>query len=277
MAAKLTGATHIVDFFVGLDETETGDFGLQSRWSLRSFILRTAERLAVTTADIVLTDTRIRAARFSGRFRREFLALPVGAPDWVNSSIVHTREIDILYYGNFLPLHGVDKLVIAISEMSKRPESVVLVGDGPERRRIEELVERIGLVDIVSFRGAVAPEEINRLLSLSRVSVGIFGDSVKAKEVIANKVWQSIAAGVPTVTRESWALDEIRLSAGPLLHAVNPPSPENIARALEAALLSVPDASREKLLEAYVRSSYQTLVTALMTSATRTHQGSLSR
>jgi glycosyltransferase involved in cell wall biosynthesis len=257
IASRRTSAFSIVDFFVGLDETETGDHGLQSTRSFRSFTLRSAEWFAVKSARMLLTDTQVRARRFEERFSREFTSLPVGAPEWLSSSPRQPKQIDLLYYGNYLPLHGVDRLVEAIDLSRDCVRRAVFVGDGPARAEAQELTRQLGLSGIIEFVDNVPMHKISQLLSQSRVSAGVFGTSVKAREVIANKVWQSLAAGVATVTRESPALDEIRNAAGGLLRTVASPEPTLIANAIRESLTDqVEGVGTGEALEDYVTSRY---------------------
>lgn len=232
VAAIRSRAPLVVDFFVGLEETEIGDFQEHSSRSMRAATLRFVDRLATRLADLCLTDTDVRAARFESKYGRPFVALPVGAPSWARDVQLREPEIDVLYYGSYLPLHDVPLLVRSISLLPPNGLPSVFVGDGPTRRQTEALVDELGLRERVQFVGPLSVTELRRRLEVTSVAAGVFGTSDKAREVVANKVWQSLSAGVPTVTRASPALKPFADFAVNHLITVDDLNPEVLAAAL---------------------------------------------
>ena len=61
------------------------------------------------------------------------------------------------YVGRLVPEKGVDLLMTALAEMRGRWR-LMIVGEGPERRRLSVLSERLGLVGRVCFRGHIAAD-----------------------------------------------------------------------------------------------------------------------
>src|SRR6185369_2762539 len=61
----------------------------------------------------------------------------------------------LLHNSNFRPLKRVDLVVRVFAEVRRRiPDTVLLlVGDGPERSRVEALVRELGLADCVCLLG----------------------------------------------------------------------------------------------------------------------------
>ena len=80
LLAKLNGASHVVDFFIGKYETLVEDAGRFSSRSVAGKLLRLIDVATLKSADYVLTDTELRARNFarltetSARFR----SLPFG-------------------------------------------------------------------------------------------------------------------------------------------------------------------------------------------------------
>lgn len=264
LAAARTRAILVTDFFVGLEETEIGDFKLHKEDSLRARLLRKADRYAISQASLALTDTEARASRFSQKFRKEFLSLPVGAPEWARMESKGGRDIDFLYYGSYLPLHGVDLLVPAIADPKSGVRNAVFIGSGPNRAATERRAALLESSVEFTFIDDLPANELGNYLGRARAVAGIFGDSLKAREVIANKVWQGLYAGARVVTRASPALDEIRDVVGDHLLEVSDVTPAGITTVIATAV-AVPPTSLNpaRALDSYVADKYASLEAAL--------------
>ena len=242
LVARLNRAVLVVDAFVGRYETEVEDGGRAEAGSCQARRHRAIDAAAARTADLVVIDTEMRAERLRGD-RIEVMSLPVGAPAWASPTPSPDRPdgspLRLLYYGNFIALHGLDVVVLALERACRagtRAE-ILFVGDGRERERIERSVRKAGLGALATFRDPVPEREIADLIADHDVVLGIFGESPKARSVIANKVWQGLASARTVVTRASPALDEIREAAGVWLVTVDGDSEEDLADHLADALM----------------------------------------
>ncbi|WP_209559608.1 glycosyltransferase [Frigoribacterium sp. PvP032] len=255
VVGRLTRSTVVVDGFVGLHETEVGDWGRVRPGSLRASALRLQDELALRAAHVWLVDTDVRARRAAASraaVRTRVVALPVGAPDWAVA--VPPRgpgeTLHLLWYGNYIPLHGLDLVVEALAlTVGRRDVHLTLVGDGGTRAATEHAVRERGLDGLCTFLGPVPESELAGLIASADVALGIFGSSEKARSVIANKVWQGLSCGRVVVTAETPALAEIAEAAGPLLVTTAPGSAASLADALcsvdpVAASRAVPDVDR---------------------------------
>jgi hypothetical protein len=205
----------VVDMFVGKAETIIGDWRRHGSKSLAARLLRVLDRATVSSADILLCDTSIRADTFSSLTAQpvQCVVISVGAPEWVQRSglektgRVAESSIDVLFYGYYAALHNVAAIVDAMIIGVQRHEiaSSVIVGQGTGRSDLEELVQRLGLSSHIQFLDNTNTVELRRLLDRSNICLGIFGGSDKAATVIPNKVWESVALGIPVVTRSSEA------------------------------------------------------------------------
>lgn len=93
------------------------------------------ERSALRHADLVLTDTELHVDFFTKTFglpAAKFSVVPVGAADPSASSIqcVQTDEehFHVLFYGSFLPLHGIDVILEAATQLTDLPVCFDFVG-----------------------------------------------------------------------------------------------------------------------------------------------------
>ena len=236
LAAKLSRAVHVVDFFVGLYETQIGDWHLARPGSMRARALRLADRLVLLTADQAFTDTEPRAERFSHYVwnRREILALPVGPPPWVAKGRPKyaAPRPHFLYYGNYLPLHGLHLFIDAFADALKEVDcQLTLIGTGGLRDTVEPQVRRRIPSDRFEFLNPVDESTLADYLASCDVVVGVFGSSPKAIEVVPNKVWQGLAAGRTVLTRDGTALAQLTELVGERLRAVSPER-ESLRRAI---------------------------------------------
>ncbi len=101
--------------------------------------------------------------------------------------------------------NGVEHFVRAMPEIVRRIDAeAIVVGDGPERGRLEALAQELGVSDRVCFLGARAHEEMPGLLSSAEVA--IFPSLMEATSVAA---LESMACGLPVAASRVGGLPEI--------------------------------------------------------------------
>lgn len=96
--------------------------------------------------------------------------------------------------GSFRPFHGLDQLVDAVASLGGT--TLVLVGDGPERPRIERRARDLGVE--ARFTGTVPHAEIPSLLSALDVAV-VLGRPDEPFHYSPLKLGEYLAAGLPVV------------------------------------------------------------------------------
>lgn len=118
----------------------------------------------------------------------------------VRRSLGLTGNFVIGWVGSFRKFHGLDLLVDAYREASKfsQQSKLLLIGDGPERIRLEEKVDEYGLRDRVMFLGNIPHNEVHAYISSfdvavlpSRLDEGFHYSPLKLREFFA--------AGVPVI------------------------------------------------------------------------------
>ena len=269
--ASLSRARLLVDCFVLSHETAVGDWGRPSPRSPGALRLAVLDALAVHCAHLVLTDTEPRAAELVRRHRPAAVVLPlaVGAPGWARWQPPPEPHDDlrVLYYGGYVPLHGVDLVVDALAAIDgRRDVSMVFVGDGPDRGRIEARVAGLGPGVRCEFVGAVPESELRGYVARADVVLGVFGTSVKARGVVANKVWQGLACGRSVITQRSSALAPLAAVVGGSLVQTEPGCASSLAQALVDVRPSTPstDVDVHRRLDELVAASWQPLAGHLM-------------
>jgi glycosyltransferase involved in cell wall biosynthesis len=131
----------------------------------------------------------------------------------------------IIFVGTLRPVKGVGYLIKAMSIIhEKLPDTnLLIVGDGPDRDKIESLVRELNLQDCVRFAGKVSNEEIPEYMSKADVFAL---PSLSEGFGIVNI--EAMASGLPIVTTNVGGLPEIIIN-GENGFLVEPKNPEALA------------------------------------------------
>jgi glycosyltransferase involved in cell wall biosynthesis len=166
------------------------------------------ERRMLRRADLVLTDTQLHSQFYAQTFSLpldHFCAVPVGSiesEDHSETSV--TKESDtfsVLFYGSFLPLHGIDTIVEAAAQLANLPIRFDFVGGNKSQaRRLHRLCQVVGVTNF-TYRRWVAFEHLlqNDILDADLCLGGPFGDTPQARRVVTGKTSQCLALGKATV------------------------------------------------------------------------------
>ncbi len=172
-------------------------------------------------ADIVVLDTATHADFFRtwvGVPARKLRTAWVGADD----ELLQPRPrgsgpgFRVLFYGTYIPLHGIDTIVRAAHELEQRGVEVemVLVGTGQTYDSVRALADGLALAS-VRFEPRMPVAGLAAEIAASDLCLGIFSDAPKAARVIPNKVFDALAMARPVVTADTPAAREV------LVHGVN--------------------------------------------------------
>jgi glycosyltransferase involved in cell wall biosynthesis len=226
---------------VSLTETLVEDRGVFPAGGSRARLVAALDRAAFRAADLVLADTAAHAAYLCelGAPAERVAAWHFGVePEFLVPAAGEVVRRRVLFYGRYLPLHGIETILAAAVRLGERAD-VVLVGSGPERPRMEALAAQLGAR--VTWRDDVPLAALPGELAAASVVLGVFGAGRKAAMVVPNKVYQAAAAGRPLVTRDGPALREV-LEPGTHCLACPPGDPaalaDGVARLLDDQALA---------------------------------------
>ncbi|WOJ93178.1 glycosyltransferase [Congregibacter variabilis] len=201
----------IADAFLELHSTVVEDRKLIPEKSLRARMLVAFQRFTLGKADVVLIDTAEQAVLL-----RQYLAgtdtqvaeIPVGIDESVWLPLrahTYSKSLEVLFWGTFIPLHGVEVIIeaVRILQHQKFPVNLTLIGNGQTADRVASLLKAQPLQGLVWHRELMDVSAIVDLARSSDVTLGVFANSVKAGAVVPYKVHQSLAMNRPLVTREA--------------------------------------------------------------------------
>ena len=244
--AKLKRVPVVWDAFLSLHDTVVYDRALIHKYNPLALLLYLWEWLACRAADYVILDTRAHADFFVERFKlnpAKVGAVYVGAEPEVFQKILKsakTAEVSLLFYGQFIPLHGIENIIEASQLVAAESTRWLVIGTGQEAKKIERLLKD-GPYKNLHWLDWVAYEDLPTYIGAADICLGIFGTSDKAARVIPNKVFQIIMAGKPLITRDSPAIRELLGAPGLPVKLIAPGSAEALARAVRQLIEELPE------------------------------------
>jgi glycosyltransferase involved in cell wall biosynthesis len=178
----------------------------------------------VRLADFVLTDTQSHKDYLCHLYSIDSEKVDVvwvGADDSFSKHAPKSPEVTsdqtkVLFYGQFIPLHGLDHLVQAISRieaLGRKDITFHIIGRGQEAAHIDAMITEMGIRSILRTPW-VDYSQLPTLIAAADICLGIFPDGGKGGRVIPNKLFQIMAVGRPVVTAETSGIREI-LQPGP--------------------------------------------------------------
>lgn len=238
--AKLRGVPVVWDAFLSLYDTVVEDRKLIGPSQPLAFFLKGWEYLACCAADLVMLDTQAHADYFAQAFkvpRTKLAAVFVGTEPEIFSPRLPAAErrtgddLTVLFYGQFIPLHGIETILRAAQLLKDEPVRWILVGRGQAEPQIRAMLDSHPLPRL-QWIPWVAYPQLPEWIGRADVCLGIFGASAKASRVIPNKVFQILACGKPVITRDSPAIRELLAPDAPGVCLVPPEDPEALAEAV---------------------------------------------
>jgi len=114
------------------------------------------------------------------------------------TSVVEDADYVVGFVGSMKERHLVELLIDAVSQLSESVNiALVLVGDGPRRAALEELVAERGLVDQVVFTGHLPIDQVPAYIAPCDVMYGLSHGTKPSNPI---KVYEYLSCGKPVVT-----------------------------------------------------------------------------
>jgi glycosyltransferase involved in cell wall biosynthesis len=206
---RLARDTPIVwDAFLSIYDTVVRDRAMVGPRHPAARLLFAWERAACRAATCVVLDTPSHGAMFADLYGLDpdrLASVPVGAEldafprQPPRPAPPPARRPRVLFYGQFIPLHGIDTIIAAARTAPDLDWQIIGTGQAAAAIRAgldADPIDHLTWTDWVDY-----PRLIDHIAEAD-VCLGIFGQSEKAARVIPNKVYQIIASGRPLVTRD---------------------------------------------------------------------------
>ena len=203
-------------------------------------LLRRIERLACRLPDLLILDTEEYVAWFGvthGISQDRFRLVPTGADDRVFRPLVVAGVVDgifrVVYYGTFIPNHGVETIVEAARLLADRPDiRFELIGEGPDKRKAQALAQSYRLSNVV-FVGWMAQDELVARVARADICLGAFGTTPQSLMTVQNKIYEGLAMAKPVITGDGPAV-RATLTHGEDVYLCRRSDPSALAQAINA-------------------------------------------
>lgn len=237
--AKLRRVPICWDVFISLYDTVAVDRKIVGKKSIASNLLYALEWMASKASNQIFLDTKAHAEYFERLYRLPsngvktvFVGAETDTFKKKTSILKLNNKFNILFYGQYIPLHGIDTIVHAAKIMEDAGENIcwIFIGKGQERTKIDRLINEL-CVKSIQLIPWVPYEQLVEYINVADISLGIFGDSGKALRVIPNKVFQIIACRKPLITGDTPAMREL-IGNNPIVKLVAPGTPEALVKGI---------------------------------------------
>lgn len=218
MMARLRASQLIFDPLASRYETKIIDWQRRSpnSWAARwNYWL---DHWTMKLADLVLADTQIHGQYYCHEFglkASQVAVLPVGFNDSLwrhepSQEVYGHKPFTAVFFGSFLPLHGVDRLAEAALLVNKREPSIrfLFIGQGQTFPLVKRIIAR-SESEKIQFLGWLNEKDLAKVVSQEAdLCFGLFGQTPKAQRVVPHKIFQSMAIGKPVMTLDTPAVRE---------------------------------------------------------------------
>ena len=228
-------------------------YSVELRWVGRRMpALRPLLRWSIETADAVTAISSSTASEVHALVPREVRVIPFaaavsGAVDERPVSGVERTPTTLLFVGRLVERKGVEVLIRALPFMTEHADlRLVVIGEGPERARLEAQAARSGVTERVEFRGRVPHEEL--LQAYRDADVFILPAVVDGKgdtEGLGVVLLEALRMGVPVVASDAGGIPDI-VRDGETGWLVPPGETAPLARAVQD-VLARPDEARRRV------------------------------
>lgn len=249
----------INDFFISNYDTYVNDRKKISKYNPRAWWKYMQDYINFKFSYFLLSDTKTHFEHWEsmfGKFKGRHFVLPVLADKNLYFPAENRYKNDvvkILFYGSFAPLHGIDIILdaFAILENEDLKFKAEIIGNGQTFKQMKIKLENLKIKNLKMDGDVIAEKDLAQKIREHDIILGIFGDSKKARSVVANKVYQGIACAKTVVTMKSAAIDEF-FDEEDLIQCEN--NAESLAKTLKNLIQNT------DLIDKYAKQGYKSFV-----------------
>ncbi len=222
--AKLLRKKIIYDFNISKYDTYVLDRKIYLKNSKKAKKLKSYDKFILENSDLIIFLNNAEAKYYSkvvgvniSKINYSILPLatekkPVASLDF----FYNKREVfNICWWGSYIPLHGLDKIINTMKVLKNDYEfkfKLYILGNSKQKSILyEKIVNKNNLNDVIEIRNDLtfADNKLEKFLEHKcDLALGVFGQSRKAKTVIANKIVEACAMKIPILTGFSTGMNE---------------------------------------------------------------------
>jgi len=206
---KIFGKKVFYDIFTSTYETYVLDRKVIDKNSFRAKFYYLVDWIGLKLSDSVIVDTIAHGKFYNNTYglnpKKQVLVYVGSDPDYFHPRTMQ-EETDVLFYGSYQPLQGAD-IIIKAAAMVPRVK-FKMVGQGQMRNAVEKLANELNVKN-VEFVNWLSLTDLATEIVKTKICLGIFGESQKAKLVIPNKAFDATASKKALITSDTIAVREV--------------------------------------------------------------------
>lgn len=211
----LRGKPLVLDVFMSI-YLIASERGLTDKHPVTARLIYWLEKIACLLPDLLIIDTAEYVQWFQETYGLDpdrFRLVPTGADDRIFHPVETERPDDglfwVVYYGTFIPNHGV-RYIVEAAKILEDDETIrfELIGRGPDHAKAVALAERYSLPN-VTFVDWLDKKDLVGRIDNADVCLGGFGTTPQSLMTIQNKIYEGLAMAKPVITGESKAVQRV--------------------------------------------------------------------
>ena len=176
--------------------------------------IRGVEHIGLRLPDMLIQDTIDYVSWFEKTYKipeKRFRLVPTGADNRIfkPSKTLFKKERNeflVLYYGSFIPNHGVMKIAEAIKALNSRKDMIFrFIGEGPDKTPFQTYIKQHRLEN-VEILGWMDQNDLINQIAEADCCFGVFGTTPQSLMTVQNKLYECLAMGKPIITGDSPAV-----------------------------------------------------------------------
>ena len=217
VAAKLCGIPTVLDLrenFAELARVKPIEH-VMDYVVLNRTLVGAIEHLTVQLADLVWVVAEERKENLVAAGKAESAVHVVGNVPLLREISAFTRKggeydnaewpgFTLVYVGSINKFRGVDLLIDGIWHANRNPDPkpvhLAIAGDGPDKERLEQRVETLGITEHVDFLGWIPPDTVTSFLQSGDVGIIPHEASSYTNQTIPNKLFDYMSVQLPVLT-----------------------------------------------------------------------------
>lgn len=159
------------------------------------------EKLAVHLPDEIISVSPQTAKKIKNElgFKKKISVIPNGIDfEYINKIKPSRVKSDVIYAGRLMDFKNIDILINSISILRNKKINIecIIIGDGPEREKLEKLSKNLGLTKNIQFKGFL--KNTNQIYSYFKSSkVFVLPSTREGFGIVA---LEANACGIPVIT-----------------------------------------------------------------------------
>ncbi len=237
IVAKLAGKKLVFNpllvIYTGFSEEQ----GILNKQSILGSLIKFAESIAYRLCDIVFADTP-----FQQEYLHKYLSVPnekmrilaIGADDGYYRFTPYTnttKKINVVYYGLYSPVHGVEHIIEAARILQKEKDiHFTMVGNGNTFATNYEKAKKLKLSNITFFHDTPLDQH-PAIIEKADIFLGFLQKHPSVDRIIPNKVYQGLALNKVVLTADA-PVTRSMFGHTENMYLVEPANPQAFADAL---------------------------------------------